>query len=127
MLPFPCRSEVILAPFLSSPQWDAPVSLMQAEMLPDTAVGREGLLVGAPQPQLRFILRLQEPSGAGSAQQGQPQGSVCPQQGGRDRASVTSLGARGEWPEQGESPEGTAALTLGRDFLLYPHSSSPVN
>lgn len=40
MLPFPCRSEVILAPFLSSPQWDAPVSLMQAEMLPNTTVGR---------------------------------------------------------------------------------------
>lgn len=56
MLPFPCQTEVILAPFLlSSPHWDAPVSLMQAEMLPNTALGGEGLLLGAPQPQLRFI------------------------------------------------------------------------
>lgn len=66
MLPFPCQTEVILAPFLlSSPQLDAPVSLMQAEMLPNTAVER-GAAVGAPQPQLRFIHELMGPSGTGS-------------------------------------------------------------
>lgn len=50
MLPFPCQSKVILAPFLSSPQWDAPVSLMQAEMLPNTAVGRGASGEGSTAP-----------------------------------------------------------------------------
>lgn len=96
MLPFPCQSKVILAPFLSSPQWDAPVSLIQAEMLPNTAVGRGASGEGST-PQLRFIHGTPELLGTDSAPQGQHSSSVCTQR----RGTGWSFGARGEWPEQG--------------------------
>lgn len=48
----------------------------------------------------------------------------APSEGGRDRASVTSLGT---WRAARARRVLPAALTLGRDFLLCPHGSDPVN
>lgn len=48
------------------------------------------------------------PRGQGQHSRASTRAQCAPSTGGWDRVSVTSLGAPGEWPEQGGSPEGTA-------------------
>lgn len=96
-MPFPCWSEVILAPFLSSAQW-VPQFLSCKPRRCQTPQWGEGLLVG-----LRFVHEPTGPSGTGSAQQGQRPAQSGPSEGGQDQISVPSLGARGEWPGRGVS------------------------